>query len=46
MSKEGRTVIDAIEEHRETLEVLAEHGHTELAEDARALLDIAEERGE
>lgn len=29
---------DAVERHRATLEALAEHGRTELAADARALL--------
>jgi len=32
----------AAEEYKETLEALAEHGHTELAEDAAALLEAAE----
>jgi len=30
---------EAVKRHRETLEALAEHGNTELAEDARALLE-------
>ena len=33
---------EAVNRHRETLEALAEHGHTELAEDAAALLEAAE----
>lgn len=31
-----------VDDHRETLERLAEHGHTDLAEDARALLETTE----
>lgn len=34
---------DAVERHRETLQALSEHGHTELAEDAQALLEEAGE---
>ena len=34
---------DPVERHRETLEALAEHGHTELAEDAKKLLDSNDE---
>jgi len=34
---------DVPEEHRDALEALAEHGRTELAEDARALLEAAED---
>lgn len=34
---------DAIERHRETLEALAEHGRTELAQDAAALLEEVED---
>jgi hypothetical protein len=34
---------DAVERHRETLEALADKGHTELAEDAAAVLEAAEE---
>lgn len=33
---------DAIERHHETLQALTEHGHTDLAEDAQALLEEAE----
>jgi hypothetical protein len=33
---------DPVEEHQEALKALAEHGHTELAEDAAALLETAE----
>lgn len=33
---------DAIERHRDTLEVLAEEGETQLAEDARQLLEGGE----
>lgn len=34
---------DPVQEHRPALEALAEHGQTQLAEDARALLETAEE---
>lgn len=30
---------DAVERHQETLEALAKHGHTDLAKDARELLE-------
>jgi hypothetical protein len=36
---------DAVEEHHETLEALAKNGHTELAEDARALLEAVDTEG-
>jgi hypothetical protein len=39
----GSPVTDPVDEHREVLETLAEHGHTELAEDAAAVLEAAEE---
>lgn len=32
----------AVEEHQETLKALAKNGHTDLAEDARALLEAAD----
>jgi hypothetical protein len=34
---------DAVERHRDVLEAIAENGHTELAEDAAAVLEAAEE---
>lgn len=34
---------ESVEEHRETLEKLAEHGETQLAEDAEQLLKEAED---
>jgi hypothetical protein len=36
---------DAVEEHRETLEALAEYGQTDLAKDARALLTASDSEG-
>lgn len=36
---------DPVEKHREALTALAEHGRTELADDARALLDEADTQG-
>jgi hypothetical protein len=36
-------VTDPVEEHREALEALAKNGHTELAEDAAAVLEAAED---
>ena len=37
--------IDSVEEHRDALERLAEHGKTQLAEDARRLLAEADGSG-
>jgi len=43
MSEEWRT---SVERHRETLEKLAEHGETQLANDARQLLEAVEKEGQ